>query len=142
MSATLRLEDFTLNRRLFKKPPTVVKVDTRQFPVTVHFNKRTNENYLKEAFNKAVKVNTKLPDGGILIFLTGQQEVNSLVRKLRRAFPLRHKSQLLDRWEDKRDVKGETEDDDDDVERGTLIDYISLPKKDIFLLTKDNLYSI
>lgn len=95
MSATLRLEDFTENRRLFKIPPPVFKVDVRQFPVTVHFNKRTNENYLKEAFNKAVKIHTKLPDGGILIFLTGQQEVKTLVRKLRNAFPLRHKTQIL-----------------------------------------------
>lgn len=95
MSATLRLEDFTENRRLFKTPPPVFKVDVRQYPVTIHFNKRTNENYLKEAFNKAVKIHTKLPDGGILIFLTGQQEVKTLVRKLRNAFPLRHKSKIL-----------------------------------------------
>lgn len=96
MSATLRLEDFTENRRLFKIPPPVFKVETRQYPVTVHFNKRTNENYLKEAFNKAVKIHTKLPDGGILIFVTGQQEVKFLVRKLRKAFPLRHKEKVLE----------------------------------------------
>lgn len=95
MSATLRLEDFTENRRLFKIPPPVFKVDVRQFPVTVHFNRRTNENYLQEAFSKAVKIHTKLPDGGILIFLTGQQEVKTLVRRLRNAFPLRHKTKIL-----------------------------------------------
>lgn len=103
MSATLKLEDFTNNRRLFKITPPVIKVDTRQFPVTIHFNKRTNENYLKEAFNKAVKIHTKLPDGGILIFVTGQQEVNTLVRKLRKAFPLRHKDTQSNKAEDNSD---------------------------------------
>ncbi|CAG2255740.1 DHR1 [Mytilus edulis] len=53
MSATLRVEDFTENRRLFKIEPPVVKVDSRQFPVTIHFNKRTPlEDYLGEAFKK------------------------------------------------------------------------------------------
>lgn len=117
MSATLRLEDFTLNSRLFKVTPPVIKVDARQFPVTVHFNKRTNANYLKEAFNKAVKINTKLPEGGILIFVTGQQEVNSLVKKLRKAFPLRHKSKILEAEKKDQNITEEIE-DDDDVDEG------------------------
>lgn len=87
MSATLRVEDFTKNKQLFKVPPPVINVETRQFPVTIHFNKTTADDYVQEAYNKTIKVHTKLPEGGILIFLTGQQEVNNLVRKLRRAFP-------------------------------------------------------
>lgn len=67
MSATLRTGDFTENTRLFKTPPPIVKVDARQFPVTIHFNKRTNENYIKEAFSKAVKIHTKLPEGNFYI---------------------------------------------------------------------------
>lgn len=47
MSATLRIQDFTENRRLFKIPPPVINVEARQYPVTVHFNRRTNDNYLK-----------------------------------------------------------------------------------------------
>lgn len=96
MSATLRLEDFTNNSRLFKIRPPVIKVEARQYPVTVHFNKRTNDNYLREAFNKVVKIHTKLPDGGVLVFVTGQKEVNSLVKKLRNAFPLRNKKKYLE----------------------------------------------
>lgn len=87
MSATLRVEDFTKNKQLFKIPPPVMSVETRQFPVTIHFNKYTVDDYVKEAYNKALKIHTKLPEGGILIFLTGQQEVNNLVRKLRKAYP-------------------------------------------------------
>ncbi|GBP62921.1 Probable ATP-dependent RNA helicase kurz [Eumeta japonica] len=87
MSATLRVEDFTENTRLFKTPPPVINIESRQFPVTVHFNKRTYSDYLKEAYKKTVKIHTRLPEGGILIFVTGQQEVRYLVRKLKSSFP-------------------------------------------------------
>jgi ATP-dependent RNA helicase DHX37/DHR1 len=75
MSATLRLEDFTENPRLFETAPPVIKVESRQFPVTVHFNKETAADYVAEAFTKACKIHTELPEGGILIFLTGKQYV-------------------------------------------------------------------
>uniref|UniRef100_A0A3B5KYJ8 RNA helicase n=1 Tax=Xiphophorus couchianus TaxID=32473 RepID=A0A3B5KYJ8_9TELE len=90
MSATLRVEDFTENQKLFQTPPPVIKVDARQFPVTVHFNKRTPlEDYTGEAFQKTCKIHRMLPPGGILVFLTGQAEVHSLCRRLRKAFPFR-----------------------------------------------------
>lgn len=88
MSATLRTEDFTQNTRLFPNPPLNVKVDSRQFPVTVHFNKRTPDNFIDEAFRKISKINRTLPSGGILVFVTGQSDVQILCRKLRRSFPL------------------------------------------------------
>lgn len=87
MSATLRVEDFTKNTRLFKVPPPVIKVDARQFPVTIHFNKITADDYIREALLKSIKIHTKLPEGGILVFVTGQQEVKHLVKKLRGLFP-------------------------------------------------------
>ncbi|KAF5905343.1 putative ATP-dependent RNA helicase DHX37, partial [Clarias magur] len=90
MSATLRVEDFTENKRLFRSPPPVIKVEARQFPVTVHFNKRTPmEDYVAEAFRKTCKIHRMLPPGGILVFLTGQAEVHSVCRRLRKAFPYR-----------------------------------------------------
>ncbi|XP_059485711.1 probable ATP-dependent RNA helicase kurz [Neocloeon triangulifer] len=88
MSATLRLEDFTENTRLFRTVPPVIKVDSRQFPVTVHFARKTVDDYVSEAYRKTCKIHTQLPDGGILVFLTGQKEVKFLVHKLRSAFPL------------------------------------------------------
>ncbi|KAF9794055.1 hypothetical protein SFRURICE_014218, partial [Spodoptera frugiperda] len=66
-----------------------LRIDSRQFPVTTHFNKNTNSDYLKEAYKKTVKIHTRLPEGGILIFVTGQQEVHYLVKKLKAAFPYR-----------------------------------------------------
>ncbi|KAG9487606.1 probable ATP-dependent RNA helicase DHX37 isoform X2 [Eleutherodactylus coqui] len=92
MSATLRIEDFTENKKLFRTAPPVIKVDARQFPVTVHFNKRTpQDDYAGECFRKVCKIHRMLPSGGILVFLTGQAEVHSLCRRLRKMFPYRGK---------------------------------------------------
>ncbi|NXU58755.1 DHX37 helicase, partial [Turnix velox] len=89
MSATLRVEDFTGNKKLFSFTPPVIQVDARQFPVTVHFNKKTPlDDYSGECFRKVCKIHRMLPPGGILVFLTGQLEVHSLCRRLRKAFPL------------------------------------------------------
>ncbi|KAL1124556.1 hypothetical protein AAG570_001180 [Ranatra chinensis] len=95
MSATLRIEDFTQNKHLFKDPPPVIKVESRQFPVVIHFNKRTNPDYLREAYRKICRIHTQLPDGAILVFLTGQLEVNSLVKKLRKAFPMASRNKAV-----------------------------------------------
>jgi ATP-dependent RNA helicase DHX37/DHR1 len=88
MSATLRVEDFVSNSTLFPIPPPVVSVDSRQYSVTVHFNKRTPENYIDEAFKKVCKIHRKLPPGGVLVFMTGQQEIETLCYRLRKKFPL------------------------------------------------------
>ncbi|XP_021916790.1 probable ATP-dependent RNA helicase kurz isoform X2 [Zootermopsis nevadensis] len=121
MSATLRLEDFTENPRLFKTTPPVIRVESRQFPVTVHFNKRTAADYVAEAFTKACKIHTQLPEGGILIFLTGQQEVNALVRKLRRAFSFKdrkNKNRKNKRDISRNDTENMESETEDKVETG------------------------
>lgn len=88
MSATLRVSDFAENKTLFSTPPPILKVDARQYPVSTHFNRKTRFDYLEEVFNKACKIHRKLPPGGILIFLTGQNEITSTVKRLRQEFPL------------------------------------------------------
>ena len=82
MSATLRVSDFADNRTLFVSPPPVINVAARQHPVTVHFSRRTSPDYVTEAIKKTVKIHTRLPPGGILIFLTGQNEITGVCRKL------------------------------------------------------------
>ena len=61
--------------------------------MTTYFSKTTGSDYLKGCFLKACKIHTKLPDGGILIFVTGQAEVNYLVNKLRKTFPYNQQSE-------------------------------------------------
>eukprot|EP00095_Tigriopus_kingsejongensis_P006161 maker-scaffold40_size501252-snap-gene-2.13 protein:Tk06161 transcript:maker-scaffold40_size501252-snap-gene-2.13-mRNA-1 annotation:"atp-dependent rna helicase kurz" len=87
MSATLRVEDFTENARLFKTVPPVIKVESRQFETTCHFQKTTPADYLAAALSKTCKIHRELPEGGILVFVTGQEEVNQLVRKFRTLYP-------------------------------------------------------
>ena len=88
MSATLRVKDFTENPRLFRdlaKPPAVVQVPGRTFPVTIHHAKITAlDDYEDAAFSKICKIHRKLPAGGILVFLTGQQEILRMVQRLER----------------------------------------------------------
>ena len=82
MSATLRVDDFKQNRRLFPasvcKPPNVINVQTRQFPVTTIFSKETKEDYQEAAFRKVTKIHQQLPPGGILVFLTVKKEIKYL----------------------------------------------------------------
>lgn len=53
MSATLRVEDFAANAKLFPSPPPVIRVPARQYPVTVHFCRRTElYDYAGAAFGK------------------------------------------------------------------------------------------
>jgi ATP-dependent RNA helicase DHX37/DHR1 len=84
MSATLRVSDFTENLQLFKDPPPVVEVDSRQHPVTVHFNRRTAlDDWLLKTKRKVQKIHQELPPGGVLVFLTGKQEIDWMVTALR-----------------------------------------------------------
>ncbi|KAI6217491.1 hypothetical protein M3Y99_01763100 [Aphelenchoides fujianensis] len=82
MSATLRLSDF-MQQRLFPTTlPKLLSVESRQFPVTVHFERRTPDDHMRAAFLKVCKIHERLPEGGILVFVSGQKEVHRLVRLL------------------------------------------------------------
>ena len=84
MSATLRIGDFRDNAVLFPRPPPLLKVEARRFPVTAHFSRRTElYKYVQEAFKKVCQIHKKLPPGGILVFMTAQREIEMLCRMLR-----------------------------------------------------------
>ena len=90
MSATLRVEDFGSPRLFPGGAPPVVRVETRQFPVTVHFSRTTQTShhrgaYLDDAVKKVRQIHSRLPPGGILVFLTGKREIAYAVKRLRRA---------------------------------------------------------
>ena len=87
MSATLRISDFTENQTLFRNgSPPLVQAEGRQYPVTIHFARRTQRDYVSEAFYKISKGHKKLPPGGMLVFLTGLNEITDLSRRLKKAF--------------------------------------------------------
>ncbi|KAI0697135.1 P-loop containing nucleoside triphosphate hydrolase protein [Cytidiella melzeri] len=89
MSATLRVSDFAGNTTLFPSPPPIINVSARQHPVTVHFSRRTSSDYVNEAIRKASKIHARLPPGGILIFLTGQNEISGACKKLEARYGLK-----------------------------------------------------
>jgi ATP-dependent RNA helicase DHX37/DHR1 len=86
MSATLRVSDFTANPTLFPTPPPIIHIGARQHPVTTHFNRRTVGDYVTEAYKKVCKIHARLPPGGVLVFLTGQAEIQALCRKLEKKY--------------------------------------------------------
>lgn len=83
MSATLRISDFLQNPTLFRKDtPPLLQIEGRQYPVTIHFARRTQRDYLEETFRKVKRGHRKLPPGGMLVFLTGQNEISTLAKRL------------------------------------------------------------
>lgn len=87
MSATLRISDFTHNASLFRLgPPPLVQAEGRQYPVNVHFARRTHRDYVEDTFRKVSRGHRKLPSGGMLVFLTGQNEIRHLSKRLKQAF--------------------------------------------------------
>ncbi|KAL5117087.1 putative ATP-dependent RNA helicase DHR1 [Pleosporales sp. CAS-2024a] len=87
MSATLRISDFTENKRLFRGlPPPLIKAEGRQYTVTNHFARRTQRDYVEEMFHKVCRGHRKLPKGGMLVFLTGQNEIAHLSKRLKQTF--------------------------------------------------------
>jgi ATP-dependent RNA helicase DHX37/DHR1 len=87
MSATLRISDFTQNQHLFRHgTPPLVQAEGRQYPVTIHFARKTRRDYVEEAFRKVSKGHRKLPPGAMLVFLTGQNEIKQLSKRLKQAF--------------------------------------------------------
>ncbi|CAG7828649.1 unnamed protein product [Allacma fusca] len=87
MSATMRISDFMENNVLFKTKPGFVHIPARQFPVQIHFSKVTPINYVETAVKKVIQIHKKLPPGGILVFVTGQQEVLTIIKHLQRLCP-------------------------------------------------------
>ena len=87
MSATLRVSDFLENLNLFRSgTPPLLQADGRQYPVTMHFARKTQRDYLEEVFQKVSRGHKKLPPGGMLVFLTGQSEITGLAKRLTEAF--------------------------------------------------------
>ena len=86
MSATLRMSDFAENKTLFDVPLPIIEIRARQHPVTVHFNRRTQPDYIDQAIRKTIKIHSRLPPGGILVFLTGQNEITGVCKRLEMRF--------------------------------------------------------
>lgn len=88
MSATLSqsVGSFLKNVKLWQPlggPPPILEIEGRQYPVTVHFARKTRLDYEAEVVEKVARGHKKLPPGAMLVFLTGQQEIQNVMRKLK-----------------------------------------------------------
>lgn len=88
MSATIAVEDFLKNPIFndLEYNPKLYKIETRQYEVKVFQSKITSIDYFTECFKTICKIHSKLPDGGILCFLTGKKEINLMVKRLEDEF--------------------------------------------------------
>lgn len=119
MSATLRVDDFRDNTRLFPIRPQLIDVEARRFKVTNHFTRRTEiKEYVHQAFDKVRQIHKKLPPGGILVFLCTQQEIESLCDQLRRYYA-RTRIEYYDNAYHKQSIlRGEAADDTHNEQHG------------------------
>ena len=65
----------------------------------MHFNKATEEDYAEEAFRKVCKIHRNLPEGGILVFLTGKREILELCARIREEFSEKKRRRQQDKVE-------------------------------------------
>lgn len=88
MSATLHTSDIAQNTKLFRHGvPPLVSIEGRQFPVSIHWSRRTQRDYLEDMFRKICKGHRKLPPGAFLVFLNGENEIKALQRRLGESLP-------------------------------------------------------
>lgn len=144
MSATLRITDFTENKTLFSTPPPVLQAEGRQYQVTPHFARRTHHDYVEEAFRKISKGHKKLPPGGFLVFLTGQNEITQLSKRLKEAFRIGHTASGPPVRISAKDAPIEAEDIDfgDTVDDNDVDDYDDGDDGEVDINLEDNEFDI
>ncbi|KAK4987372.1 hypothetical protein LTR66_007617 [Elasticomyces elasticus] len=54
----------------------IVSLEGRMFPVDVHYLEKPADDYVERAVQTVFDIHTKEPQGDILVFLTGQEEIN------------------------------------------------------------------
>lgn len=112
MSATLRVDDFLKNDRLFEVEPPLINIDARQFPVNVHFSRVTprEEERLDAVIHYVEMIHEKMPPGGILVFLPGKDDINFCVSYFKSNYPQRPStSSTIKNKTSKKDEKNEAE---------------------------------
>ncbi|KAF7491869.1 putative ATP-dependent RNA helicase DHX35 [Sarcoptes scabiei] len=55
---------------------TILSIDSRAFPVEINYLIEPTADYVKESVNTVIKIHENYPNGDILVFLTGKEEVN------------------------------------------------------------------
>ena len=64
------------------RPCTAVRLQGRQFPVEVYYTAAPEESYVDAALATVLQVHADSGAGDILVFLTGQEEIEAVQRLL------------------------------------------------------------
>ena len=60
----------------------MVDIPVRTHEISVYFNKTTPEDYYADALKKVQKIHNRLPEGDVLVFLTGKKEIVEFAKDL------------------------------------------------------------
>ena len=77
-SATLDAEKFS---GFFESAP-ILQIPGRTFPVSIMFSTEDESDYLDQAIITAMQIHTEADAGDILLFLTGEEEINTACEKI------------------------------------------------------------
>ncbi|XP_027198576.2 putative ATP-dependent RNA helicase DHX35 [Dermatophagoides pteronyssinus] len=85
-SATLETESIcnyfnTIGKQKIDRS-TVLCIDGRAFPVEINFLIEPTADYVKESVETVIKIHENFPNGDVLVFLTGQEEVEETVESI------------------------------------------------------------
>lgn len=73
-SATINAEKFS---KFFNNAP-IFNIPGRRFPVDIHYTKSPEANYIQAAMTTVFQIHTTQGPGDILVFLTGQDEIDTM----------------------------------------------------------------
>ena len=82
MSATLDAQKFQTYFSLGDKPAPLLAVPGRTFPVEIFYTQAPERDYLEAAINTVVQIHTEEGEGDVLLFLTGEEEIEDACRRI------------------------------------------------------------
>ncbi|KAI9686462.1 MAG: hypothetical protein M1820_010621 [Bogoriella megaspora] len=89
-SATLQAEDFLkffagdsgTDDEFGGTTGRIISVEGRMYPVDIHYLEAPTEDYVERAVQTAIEIHTKEGEGDILIFMTGREEIDTVVEAI------------------------------------------------------------
>lgn len=78
MSATLDAEKF---QAYFQGAPRL-NIPGRTFPVDVYYSKQPEPDYVEASIKMAISIHEQEPEGDVLLFLTGEEEIELACSKI------------------------------------------------------------
>ena len=84
-SATLEAERFAIFFRDHEEDEStcrVVSIEGRSYPVDVLYLDEPSNDYLEKAVETVFNIHTQEPNGDVLVFLTGREEIETAIQKL------------------------------------------------------------